>query len=141
MADQATRAVRAESSGLLWASGLAIFAAVLLVMTGFLQFLQGLSAVFRDPVYVATVSYIYKFDLAAWGWIHIIIGIVVIAVGVMIMTGRTVGYVAGIVIAGLSTLANFLFIPYYPLWSIVLIALDVAIIWALSVLMGQRQGR
>jgi hypothetical protein len=141
MADRATRAVRAESSSLLWASGLATFAGVLLVMTGFLQFLQGLSAVFRDPVYIATVSYIYKFDLTAWGWIHIIIGIVVIAVGVMIMTGRTVGYVAGIVIAGLSTLANFLFIPYYPLWSIVLIALNVAIIWALSVLMGQRPGR
>jgi hypothetical protein len=115
-----------------WASGLTVFAAALMVVTGIWQIFAGIAALIRDEVYVATPQYIYSFDLTGWGWVHLILGILVVATGFGVIQGQTWARMVGILLVSLSLIANFLFIPYYPLWSLTIIALDVAVIWALA---------
>ncbi|RVW04552.1 DUF7144 family membrane protein [Rhodococcus spongiicola] len=119
-------------SGQGFAAGASLAAAVILVTVGILQILQGISALIKDDVFVVGPDYIYQFDLTAWGWIHLIIGAVVVLVGLALMTGAMWARVAAIAIAALSIIANFLWIPWYPLWSILIIALDVVVIWAVA---------
>jgi hypothetical protein len=115
-----------------WANGLSIFAAAMMVIIGFWQALAGLAALLNDKVYVITPEYIYSFDLTTWGWIHLLLGILVVGAGVAVFFGQTWARVVGILLASLSMIANFVFIPYYPIWSLTIIALDVAVIWALA---------
>src|SRR5690349_17820808 len=114
-----------------WASGLTVFAAAMMMISGVFQALAGISALVHDEVYVATPQYIYSFDLTGWGWIHLLLGIVVAGAGFAVLKGQMWARVVGIVLACLSLIANFLFIPHYPLWSLAIIAVDVAVIWAL----------
>jgi hypothetical protein len=115
-----------------WASGLTVVAATFLVIAGVWHALAGLAAVFNDDVYVATPQYIYSFDLTAWGWAHLLLGALQVVAGFAVLKGQMWARVVGIVVACLSLIANFLFIPHYPLWSLLIIALDAAIIWALA---------
>jgi hypothetical protein len=115
-----------------WASGLTVFAAAMMLISGVWQALTGFAAVVRDNVYVATPGYIYSFDLTGWGWLHLLLGILVAVVGFAVLKGQTWARVAGIALVCVSMIANFIFLPYYPLWSLTIIALDVAIIWALA---------
>ena len=115
-----------------WANGLTIFAAVIMVIAGFWQALAGIAALVHDNVYVTTPQYIYSLDLTGWGWIHLLLGILVVCAGVAVFVGQMWARVIGILLAGLSLIANFLFIPHYPIWSLTIIALDVAVIWALA---------
>ncbi|GHG50009.1 DUF7144 family membrane protein [Streptomyces griseocarneus] len=115
------------------AAGLTVFAAVMLLIAGFLDLFRGISAIVHDTVYVSTTDYVYKFSLTGWGWIHLFLGIAAIMVGLGLFKVSTWARVLGIVIAALLILANFLFIPYYPLWSIVVIALCAFVIWGLCV--------
>ncbi|MEE2034010.1 DUF7144 family membrane protein [Rhodococcus chondri] len=109
-----------------------IAAAALLVTVGVLQLLQGIAAVAKDEVFVIGLEYTYKFDISTWGWVHIVLGIVVALVGAVLFTGATWARVIAIVIAALSLVANFLWLPYYPWWSVLIIALDVVVIWAIA---------
>ncbi|MFD6065473.1 DUF7144 family membrane protein, partial [Rhodococcus wratislaviensis] len=97
-----------------------------------IQFFQGIAAVAENEVFVTGLNYVYKFDLTTWGWIHIVLGVLVAAVGLALFTGAGWARVTAIVIAAVSILANFLWLPYYPWWSVLIIALDVVVIWALS---------
>ena len=115
-----------------WAVGLILFAGIMMIMAGFFQVLTGLVAIFENEFYVATRNYLFEFDATTWGWIHLLLGIVVAAAGFAVMAGRTWGRVVGITLAMLSALANFAFIPYYPFWSLIIIALDIFVIWALA---------
>ncbi len=115
-----------------WVGGLTMFAAVMMLIVGILQALDGIAALVNDKVYVTTPDYIYAFDLTGWGWIHLLLGILVAVVGVAIMKGQTWARWVGIGLVGINLIANFLFIPYYPIWSLVIIALDVAVIAALA---------
>jgi hypothetical protein len=115
-----------------WATGGLLFAAALMIMSGLFQFFQGIAAVAKDQIFVAVGNYVYKFDTTSWGWIHLIIGIIVAVVGFFVMTGATWARWVGIVIVGLQALSNFFFLPYYPLWSLVIIGIDVFVIWALA---------
>jgi hypothetical protein len=115
-----------------FATGFAMFAGVLMIVAGVWGVLAGFAAILGDDVYVATPDYVYSFDITGWGWIHLILGALVAVAGVGVVQGATWGVVAGIVLASLSALVNFAFIPYYPIWSILIIALDVVIIWALA---------
>jgi hypothetical protein len=116
----------------LFAIGFAMFAGVLMIVAGIWGLLAGLAAILGDAVYVTTPEYVYSFDITGWGWIHLILGVLVVVAGVGVVQGATWGVVAGIVLASVSALVNFAFIPYYPIWSILIIALDVVIIWALA---------
>jgi hypothetical protein len=106
-------------------------AAILLVTVGVLQIFQGISAIAKDEVFVTGIDYIYKFDFTTWGWIHLILGILVTLTGLVLFTGATWARFAAICILALSIIANFLWLPYYPWWSILIIALDVVVIWAI----------
>ncbi|MFF2554242.1 hypothetical protein ACFVUS_24800 [Nocardia sp. NPDC058058] len=112
--------------------GGAIAAAILLVTVGVLDLLQGISAVAADQLYVAGLEYIYRFDTTAWGWIHIVTGIVLVLTGIGLMSGTAWGRVAAMTVASLSIIANFMSLPYYPAWSMLIIVLDVVIIWAIG---------
>jgi hypothetical protein len=116
-----------------WALGFIVFAAVMMMMTGAFQALAGLIAIFENEFYVATRNYLFQFDATSWGWIHLIIGVIVALAGFALLSGATWARVVGITLAVLSAVANFLFIPYYPFWSLLIIALDVFVIWALAV--------
>jgi nitrate reductase NapE component len=113
------------------ASGLVVFAAVMMVVAGFLDLFRGIMGVAEDDVFVSTPNYIFKFDLTTWGWIHLIFGALAIIVGMGLFRPAMWARVAGVGLASLLLIANFLSIPYYPLWSIVAIAMYGFIIWAL----------
>ena len=114
-----------------WMAGMTTFAAVMLIIAGAFNAIQGLVALFENEVYVAGREYIFAFDLTAWGWTHLIVGAVVAVAGFAVLSGQVWGRSVGVGIAVLSMLANFLFIPYYPVWSLLIIALNVFVIWAL----------
>lgn len=122
-----------------WADGIGIFAGAALLTVGIFQFLEGVAAAAKDDVFVTTRNYVFEFDLTTWGWIHLVFGIVVAIVGGAILAGQKWALVAGIVIAMLSALMNFLWLPYYPAWAIIIIAFDIAVIWALSTILGSRR--
>jgi hypothetical protein len=104
----------------------------MLVLIGIFQVIAGLVAIFNDDFYVLTANYTFDLDTSGWGWIHLIIGIAVILVGYFLYAGATWAGVTAIVLAMLSAVSNFFFIPYYPFWSILVIALAVWVIWALT---------
>ena len=114
-----------------WMAGMTTFAGVMLIIAGAFNVIQGLVALFQNEVYVAGREYIFAFDLTAWGWTHLIVGAVVVAAGFAVLSGQVWGRSVGVGIAVLSMLANFVFIPYYPVWSLLIIALNVFVIWAL----------
>jgi hypothetical protein len=119
-----------QASG--WAVGFIVFAAVMMIMAGLFEALTGLVAVFDNDFYVATRNYLFQFDATTWGWIHLVLGVVVALAGWGVLAGRTWARAVGITLEVLSAAANFLFIPYYPFWSLTVIALDVFVIWALA---------
>ena len=114
-----------------WASGLALFAGTLMIIGGIFEALSGLAGLFRNELFVVGLRYVYSFDITTWAWIHLIIGILVAVAGAAVLSGQLWGRVIGIGIVTISMIANFLFMPYYPLWSLLIIALDVFVIWAL----------
>jgi hypothetical protein len=116
-----------------WVVSMAVFAGVMMLITGLFNGIEGLVALFRNEVYVVAPEYIFAFDLTTWGWVHILVAILVAAAGVGVMSGRLWARLIGIAFALLSMIANFLFIPYYPVWSLLIITLDVFVIWALCV--------
>jgi hypothetical protein len=114
-----------------WAVGFTAFAGVIMIMAGGFQAFAGIAALAKDEFYVATPNYILNFDATQWGWTHLLLGLLVLFAGFAVLSGQTWGRVVAIILAVLSALANFAFIPVYPFWSITVIALDVFIIWAL----------
>jgi hypothetical protein len=114
------------------AAGFVFFAGIMMVVTGIFEAIEGFAAIIKNEFFVVTPNYAYKIDASAWGWIHLILGIVVVLAGLAVFRGALWGRLIGITIAGLSAIANFFFIPYYPFWSILIIALDVFVIWALA---------
>jgi len=130
MAEQSTRTGAREVSG--WAVGGTVFAGVILIMVGAFHAIAGLVAILDDQFFVVTRNYTYNFDVTGWGWVHLILGAVVVLAGIYIFSGSTWARIIGMTLAVLSAIANFFFIPYYPWWSLLIIALDVFVIWALS---------
>ncbi|MFD5399584.1 hypothetical protein ACFWJW_35925 [Streptomyces sp. NPDC127097] len=115
-----------------YVGGWTAFAAVLMIFGGAMAFLEGISAIAKDQVFVTTQNYVFSFNLTGWGWIHLILGIIILLAGVALLaTGAMWARIIGVILAGLGALANFLWIPHYPFWAIVLIAIDIFIIWAL----------
>lgn len=121
-----------------WAYGGMIFAATMLIIVGVFQLFQGIALVARNGFYVVGANYLYTFNTNGWGWVHIGVGAAAIIVGAFLYTGLLWARVLGVIMAGLSAIANFFFSPYYPLWAILIIALDVFVIWAL-VSVGSRR--
>jgi hypothetical protein len=115
-----------------WAAGGISFAATMAVLVGTFQIMQGLVAVFNDDFYVVTRNYTFDLDVSAWGWIHMSIGVVMLVVGFGLYARALWAVIGGLAVAMLSALSNFFFIPYYPIWALLLIGLDAWIIWSLT---------
>jgi len=124
-----------------WAVGFIMFAAIMMIMVGVFQALQGIIAIFENEFYVATRNYTFQFDATTWGWIHLLLGLLVAFAGWGLLSGRTWARLLGITLAALSATANFLFIPYYPFWSLLLITLDILVIWAITAHGGELRDR
>jgi hypothetical protein len=131
--DSRSSSPTAHTSHAGWVVGLSLFAGIIMIIGGLFNAMEGVVALARNEVYVATPRYLFAFDLTTWGWIQIIVGVAVVAAGVGVVTGQLWGRLVGMTLAALSMLANFAFIPYYPAWSLLIIALNVFVIWALCV--------
>ena len=114
------------------APGFILFAATMMVLVGIFHVIDGLVALLDDKFYVVTRAYTFQFDVTTWGWIHLVLGVVIGFAGWGLLSGRTWARAVAIVLAVLSVIANFLFIPYYPFWSIIAITIGVFVIWAVA---------
>lgn len=114
-----------------WATSWTVAAAVLMTFGGIMAIFQGIAAIAKDDVFVTTPNFTYEFSLTGWGWVHLILGALVTAAGIALFKGSTWARMVGVALAGLSMVANFVWLPYFPVWSIVLIIIDGFIIWAL----------
>ena len=119
-----------ETSGT--AVGFILFAAIMMIMVGVFQALQGIIAIFENEFYVATRNYLFQFDATTWGWIHLLVGLLVAFAGWGLLSGRTWARTVAIILAVLSAITNFLFVPYYPFWALLLVTLDIFVIWAVA---------
>jgi hypothetical protein len=115
-----------------WAIAGITFAGVMMVMIGVFQGLAGLAAIVNDEFFVIGRNYTFDLDVSTWGWIHLLLGILVFLAGLALFRGRAWAGVVALVLAMLSAIANFFFIPYYPWWSLLIIALNVWVIWSLT---------
>jgi hypothetical protein len=114
-----------------WVYGFAAFAGAVMLIVGIFQALAGLAAIFENEFFAVGPNYLYEIDVTAWGWIHLILGAIIAFAGVSIYTGAAWARSVGVLLAILSAVANFFFIPYYPVWAVLIIALNIAVIWAL----------
>ena len=114
------------------AVGFILFAAIMMIMAGVFQAISGLVAIFENEFYVATRNYLFQFDATTWGWIHLLVGLIVAFAGWGLLSGRTWARAVAITVALLSAITNFLFVPYYPFWALLLITLDIFVIWAVA---------
>ncbi|QUD82107.1 hypothetical protein J8M97_20590 [Gordonia polyisoprenivorans] len=113
-----------------FAFGLTIVAAALLFVAGVISVFVGISALNKDTLLVLGQDYVFELNLTAWGWIHIVIGVLAVIIAGGLAIGADWARVAAIIIAALSIITQFLWLPHYPAWSILIIALDVILIWA-----------
>ncbi|GGZ43465.1 DUF7144 family membrane protein [Streptomyces poonensis] len=109
-----------------------VLAACLLLIIGAYHTIMGLAAVIDEKFYVPPGDYAYRLDIMAWGWVHVGLGVIVVAAGLNLFRGPRWARVVGIAVASLSAVQNFLFTPYYAVWSVLVIALDVLVIWSLA---------
>ncbi|MEV5321191.1 hypothetical protein AB0K92_26690 [Streptomyces sp. NPDC052687] len=122
----------APGSGSPWAAGGATFAGVLMLLHGVLAIFQGIAAIAEDDVYARLGDYVYEINLTGWGWILLILGVVAAVTGWGILSGAEWARAVGIALASLSLVAQFLFLPYAPLWSLVMMLFAVFVIWSLA---------
>lgn len=114
-----------------WAAGGTMFAGVLLLVDGVLGVIKGIAGIASDDVYARINNYVFEFNVTTWGWIHLILGVIIAVVGWGILRGAGWARGAGVGLAALNMIANFMWLPYQPVWAIVSLAIDTFVIWAL----------
>lgn len=114
------------------AVGLTVFAAVMMIMIGVFQSIAGIVALLNDEFYVVGEEWIFQFDITIWGWVHLLLGVLIAVAGVGLFGGQVWARTVGVILAVISGIVMFAWLPWYPLWAILIITLDVFIIWALT---------
>ena len=114
-------------------AGWVTFAGIILITVGIFQAFAGLVGILEDEILVLTPDYLVQLDATTWGWVHLIIGLIVIASGFGIFSGNVLARTVGVFAALGSMVTMFFWLPWYPVWAIIVIAMDIAIIWALTV--------
>ena len=115
-------------------TGWVAFASCMMILLGTFQAIEGLVAIFDDGYYRVTQSgLVVNVDYTVWGWVHLLLGVLVAISGIGVMVGNIAARTVGVLLAGLSAIANLLFIAAYPFWSIIVITVDVLVIYALTV--------
>jgi hypothetical protein len=120
-----------EVSG--WAIGFIAFAAMLMMLMGGFHAFAGLVAIIDNAFFTQPREYFTDFTPETWGWVHLIGGIIVFAAGVGLLSGALWARIIAVIIALASAVINFAFLPYYPVWAIIMIAISIGVIWALTV--------
>lgn len=133
-ADQSAYDLDTRATG--W-TGWITFAGVMMIIGGLLNAFYGFVAVVNDQWVVWTNRASVYLDITQWGWVHIILGLVVVFCGVGLFSGNVLARMVGVIIASLSLIANFFFIPAYPLWAMTVMVVDALVIWALTVHGGE----
>lgn len=123
-------AVQNQQSG--WV-GWGFFAGFMMIIMGVLQSIAGLTALLNDEWLVVTEQRLLVFNFATWGWIHLLVGLVVLAAGFSVLHGAVWARTVGVVLAAISLVANLAYVNTYPIWSIAVVVIDVLIIYALTV--------
>lgn len=115
------------------AAGIGVmFAATMMIVNGIFQCFQGLAAIVNDDFFVTLPNYVVNIDVSTWGWVHLGLGVLVVIGGFYLFSGSRTAGIFALVLAVISAVGNFAFIPYYPFWTLLLIGLDVFIIWAIT---------
>lgn len=127
-------AKRSEPTG--WV-GWVFFASLMMLLVGGFQIIAGLVGIFKDDFYVVTSSHLVAFNVSTWGWIHMLLGLVILLGGLALLNGATWARMLGIFLAFLSLFANMAFLNAYPWWSILIITIDVLVIYSLAVHGGE----
>jgi hypothetical protein len=109
------------------------FAAIMMMLLGAFWVIAGLVAILEDEFFVATPNYLFKLDVTAWGWIHLLLGVIVELAGFALLMGRVWARTIGVILAGVSALVGFAWLPWYPIWGVIFITIAVFVIWALTV--------
>ncbi|WP_433505440.1 DUF7144 family membrane protein [Pseudonocardia halophobica] len=135
--DPVAKTTTGAGAGTEFATTFALLAAVLMMLGGACGVLTGIAAVVHDEVFVRTPQYTYALDLTAWGWTHLILAVLLGAAGAGVLWGATWARAVGITVAALNLVAQFAFLPYFPIWGLVLIALNLIVIWALASYRGE----
>jgi hypothetical protein len=123
-----------ERSGWL---GWVYFSGFLMIILGFFQIIAGLAALLNDQYFVALRAHLLVLDYTQWGWIHLILGIVILMAGLSLFNGSTWARIVGVWLAMVNLVAQFAFVSVYPIWSILMMVLDVIIIYSLTVHGGE----
>ncbi len=113
--------------------GWIFFAGMLMLVVGLFQTIAGFVALFQEDMYLVTSNNLLVFDYSQWGWIHLFWGIILMLSSFSLMAGQMWGRILGVFLAVVSAIANFAFLPAYPVWSMMIIAMDVLIIFAITV--------
>jgi hypothetical protein len=113
-------------------TGWIAFAGVMMIISGGLNALYGLIAVVNDEWVVWTNRASLYLDISQWGWVHLIVGLVLMLAGIGVFSGRMLARIVGVIAAAVSLFVNFMFVPAYPLWALAVVTIDVLVIWALT---------
>jgi len=113
--------------------GWIVFASFMMFLLGSFQAIQGLVAIFNDDYYIVTDRLVVDLDFTVWGWTHLLLGVLIVLCGAGVLKGNVLARTVGALLAGLSAIVNLLFIEAYPVWSIVVITVDILVIYALTV--------
>jgi hypothetical protein len=116
-----------------WPIGWTACAGIMMVMGGVWWFISGIVAIANDTFFVVGEEYIFQFDATTWGWIHLILGIIILISGLGLFTANVWARTVGVIVAVLWALVVFAWQPWYPVWAIAFIAVSVFVIWALTV--------
>jgi len=115
-----------------WAIGWTFFAAFIMMMVGVWHAIAGLAAIVNDDFMVITQEYVFKFDSSTWGWINLLVGIVVVFAGFGLFTGAVWARTVGVIMAMVSGISAFAWLPYQPFWAFLMILAAISVIWALT---------
>ena len=118
-------------------TGWIYFAGTMLLIGGTLSIIYGFIALFNDNWVVFGNTNAVFLDLTGWGWVHVIIGALIVLAGFGVFTGNVLARTVGVIVAAVSMIANFLWLPVYPFWAIIIIVIDALVIWALMVHGGE----
>jgi hypothetical protein len=114
------------------AVGFTYFAAVIMMLVGVFGIIQGLAGIVHKDFYAVSPNYLFHFNASAWGWINLIVGVLVLLSAYGLFTGAIWARTVGVIMAMVAALDGFAFIPLYPVWGITVVTLAVVVIWALT---------
>jgi hypothetical protein len=113
--------------------GWAYFAGFMMMTLGVLQGIAGLAGIFKNNYYVVTQTHLLVFNFKTWGWVNLILGIIILMAGLEVLRGALWARILAVFLAILSLVANMAFMNAYPLWSITMMVVDILVIYALTV--------